>query len=668
MLKKLFSGKAEFVYLTVILILLALIAVYNWVIAALACILIAGVSVLTHKSDTERNREITRYFDAISQSVDQATTYAVQNLPIGIAIVDKDSALCWANSVLLDWVGASVQENERIDKAMENLNVDRIWGKTGYFYETINDRQYRVVYKSLSDELSDGNGYLILYFDDVTETEHQKALFMKSIPVFASIEIDNMEEVAKGMSAVQQATLWTDVNNCIVSELTELGCYIHSYTNGKYFACLSRSALNALTENNFSFLDKIRRIHTANRIPVTLSMGVAAIQEELLNEGDTNFDGLAEKAKAGLDLALGRGGDQVVVYEKDGTPHFYGGKSQSVEKATRVRARVVAQAMRELVYGCDSVFITGHVREDYDCLGAAIGVAHMARLSGRPVYIILSEQLDAVHPLLDQLKEDELYSLFITADEAVRLCTDKSLLFIVDTHRGDMAAGSKLLDITPNRVVIDHHRRCADFIKRPLLTYMETSSSSTSELVTELIQYYQDEVELTSLEATALYAGIVVDTKNFAVQTGVRTFDAAAYLRRCGAEPEIVRSIFSSDFATVRLKSSLLAKATIEDGVAMLDCGDLKENATMLAAQLADILINLNNVRASFTFYELAEKTVGVCARSKGEVNVQRVMEVLGGGGHSNVAGAQLKGLTIEEAQEAVRKALEEITEEKESE
>ena len=397
-------------------------------------------------------------------------------------------------------------------------------------------------------------------------------------------------------------------------------------------------------------------------------MGVAAIQEELLNEGDTNFDVLAEKAKAGLDLALGRGGDQVVVYEKDGTPHFYGGKSQSVEKATRVRARVVAQAMRELVYGCDSVFITGHVREDYDCLGAAIGVAHMARLSGRPVYIILSEQLDAVHPLLDQLKEDELYSLFITADEAAHLCTDKSLLFIVDTHRGDMAAGSKLLDITPNRVVIDHHRRCADFIKHPLLTYMETSSSSTSELVTELIQYYQDEVELTSLEATALYAGIVVDTKNFAVQTGVRTFDAAAYLRRCGADPEIVRSIFSSDFATVRLKSSLLAKATIEDGVAMLDCGDLKENATMLAAQLADMLINLNNVRASFTFYELAEKTVGISARSKGEVNVQRVMEVLGGGGHSNVAGAQLKGLTIEEAQEVVWKALEEITEEKESE
>ena len=274
MLKKLFSGKAEFVYLTVILILLALIAVYNWVIAALACILIAGVSVLTHKSDTERNREITRYFDAISQSVDQATTYAVQNLPIGIAIVDKDSALCWANSVLLDWVGASVQENERIDKAMENLNVDRIWGKTGYFYETINDRQYRVVYKGLSDEISDGNGYLILYFDDVTETEHQKTLFMKSIPVFASIEIDNMEEVAKGMSAVQQATLWTNVNNCIVSELTELGCYIHSYTNGKYFACLSRSALNVLTETNFSFLDKIRQIHTANRFPLRSAWGL----------------------------------------------------------------------------------------------------------------------------------------------------------------------------------------------------------------------------------------------------------------------------------------------------------------------------------------------------------------------------------------------------------
>ena len=197
---------------------------------------------------------------------------------------------------------------------------------------------------------------------------------------------------------------------------------------------------------------------------------------------------------------------------------------------------------------------------------------------------------------------------------------------------------------------------------------METSSSSTSELVTELIQYYQEDVELSKLEATALYAGIVVDTKNFAVQTGVRTFDAAAYLRRCGADPEIVRSIFRSDFNTVKLKAELISRAVVRDGAAMTDCGRLEENATMVAAQLADLLVNIKDVKVSFTFYELPENTVGISARSKGEVNVQRVMELIGGGGHSNVAGAQLKGMTTEEAQAAVWKALKEVTEETEVE
>jgi c-di-AMP phosphodiesterase-like protein len=293
----------------------------------------------------------------------------------------------------------------------------------------------------------------------------------------------------------------------------------------------------------------------------------------------------------------------------------------------------------------------------------------MARLSGHPVHIVVSDQNDAVRPLTEQLHADEAFDdLLISADEAARICTEQTLLFVVDTHRGDMTAASNLLDMTPQRVVIDHHRRCAEIIKRPLLTYMETSSSSTSELVTELIQYYQEDVELSKLEATALYAGIVVDTKNFAVQTGVRTFDAAAYLRRCGADPEIVRSIFRSDFNTVKLKAELISRAVVRDGAVMTDCGRLEENASMVAAQLADLLVNIKDVKVSFTFYELPENTIGISARSKGEVNVQRVMELIGGGGHSNVAGAQLKGMTTEEAQAAVWKALKEVTEETEVE
>lgn len=661
MFKKLLARRNEEPVFLIMVLLLAVIAIYNWIVALLALILIVGAYVLTRKNTTERNREISQFFDAISQSVDQASTYAVQNLPIGIAIVDMQSSLCWANSVFRDWVG-DIDNDQKLDHIMPNLNIDKFWGKFGYFFEHIGERYYRVVYKYLQTEGTDEDNYLILYFEDITETEIQKMNCIASVPVFCDIEIDNMEEVAKGMSAVQQATLWTNVNNCLLDELTAVDGFIRSYGNEKYFACLSRKALNTLKEENFSFLEKIRMIHTVNRIPVTLSVGVAAFPEEVMTAGMANFNELADKARAGLDLALGRGGDQVVVYEEDGSPHFYGGKTRSVEKNTRVRARVVAQAIRELIDTSDCVLIMGHEREDYDSIGSAVGVAHMARLVGKPVHIVVSKQTDAICRLEKQILDvPEFKDLLISAETAQDLCNNQTLLFIVDTHRPDMTVSPELIEKTDRRVVIDHHRRSSDFIKKPLLTYTEPSSSSTSELVTELLQYYQEDVELAKIEATALYAGIIVDTKNFAVQTGVRTFDAAAYLRRSGADPEIVRELFSFDFDTVRDRARILADAKIADGIAMASCPPGIQNASIIAAQIADTLINIDNVSASFTFYELTPDCIGVSARSKGDINVQLVMEALGGGGHRTVAGAQLKGRSLIEAQGDVMTALHEI-------
>lgn len=661
MFKKLLSRRNEEPVFLIMVLLLAVIAIYNWIIALLALILIIGAYVLTRKNTTERNREISQFFDAISQSVDQASTYAVQNLPIGIAIVDMQSSLCWANSVFRDWVG-DIDNDQKLDHIMPNLNIDKFWGKFGYFFEHIGERYYRVVYKYLQTEGSDDDNYLILYFEDITETEIQKMNCIASVPVFCDIEIDNMEEVAKGMSAVQQATLWTNVNNCLLDELTAVDGFVRSYGNEKYFSCLSRKALDTLKEDNFSFLEKIRMIHTVNRIPVTLSIGVAAFPEEVMTAGMANFNELADKARAGLDLALGRGGDQVVVYEEDGSPHFYGGKTRSVEKNTRVRARVVAQAIRELIDTSECVLIMGHEREDYDSIGSAVGVAHMARLVGKPVHIIVSKQTDAICRLEKQILDVPAFKdLLISAEMAQDLCNSQTLLFIVDTHRPDMTVSPELIDKTDRRVVIDHHRRSSDFIKKPLLTYTEPSSSSTSELVTELLQYYQEDIELEKIEATALYAGIIVDTKNFAVQTGVRTFDAAAYLRRSGADPEIVRELFSFDFETVRDRARILSDAKIDDGVAMASCPSGLQNASIIAAQIADTLINIDNVSASFTFYELTSDCIGVSARSKGDINVQLVMEALGGGGHRTVAGAQLKGRSLTEAQGDVMAALHEV-------
>ena len=661
MFKKLLTNRNEETFIGVVLILLLIIAFYNWIIALLACIVIGGVYVLTHKTNTERNREISQLFDAISQSVDQASTYAVQNLPIGIAIVDMESSLCWANSVFRDWVG-DIEDNQRLDYIMPNLNIDKFWGKFGYFFEHIGKRYYRVVYKYLQTEGSEEDNYLILYFEDITETEQQKLNCLAAMPVFCDIAIDNMEEVGKGMTAVQQATLWTNVNNCLIDALTAHNAFVRSYGNDNYIACLSREALNALKEDNFSFLEQIRSIHTVNRIPVTVSMGIAAFPEDIVTKGKANFNELADKAHSGLDLALGRGGDQVVVYEEDGSAHFYGGKTRSVEKNTRVRARVVSQAIRELIETCDLVLIMGHEREDYDSIGAAIGVARMAKIGGKPVHIVISRQTEAISRIEKEIRDvPEFADLLITADMAEVACNDQTLLFIVDTHRPDMTVAPQLLDKTERRVVIDHHRRSSDFIKKPLLVYTEPSSSSTSELVTELLQYFDEDPELQKIEATALYAGIVVDTKNFSVQTGVRTFDAAAYLRRCGADPDIVRELFSSDFDSVKLKAQLLSEARIADGIAMTSCPKDVPNAQIISAQVADMLVNITDVEASFTFYELPDNIIGVSARSKGDINVQLIMEAIGGGGHRTVAGVQLKGRTLIEAQNEVMDAIHEV-------
>ena len=310
MFKNLLSRRSDGPFFLITVLLILVIAVYNWIIALLAVILTGGAYVLTRKNHNERSREISQFFDAISRSVDQASTYAVQNLPIGIAIIDMQSNLCWANSVFRDWVG-DIDNDQKLDHIMPNLKVDKFWGKSGYFFEHISERYYRVVYKYLQTEAAEDDNYLILYFEDITDTERQKINSLAAVPVFCDIEIDNMEEVAKGMTAVQRATLVTNVNNALIGELSGHNCFIRGYGNEKYIACMSRETLEFYKENNFAFLEKIRAIHTVNQIPVTLSMGVALFPSDVIAAGKADFNELADKARAGLDLALGRGGDQV---------------------------------------------------------------------------------------------------------------------------------------------------------------------------------------------------------------------------------------------------------------------------------------------------------------------------------------------------------------------
>ncbi len=460
--------------------------------------------------------------------------------------------------------------------------------------------------------------------------------------VFAFIQIDNLEDVLQGLDENQRNTLQSEVHQHLLAWCGRMHGFLRKYSEDMYMGIFSRQDLERMIGEKFDILDVVRELRVGNKIPVTLSMGVAASGLTMSERG--------QRAQTGLDLALGRGGDQAAVYV-NGEVQFYGGKAKVMEKNTRVKARVVAHAIRELMQEAKDVMIMGHEGEDFDSLGSAMGVARMAAHLGKKVNIVVGEIALSFEKLQELLPDyTEYEELFLTVDEALELVTPKTLLFVVDTHRVFLTAAPKLIDIVERRVVIDHHRRSEDFIPTPMIVYLEPSASSTSELVTELVTYFDEKLELTRLEASALFAGMVVDTKNFAVQTGVRTFEAAAYLRRSGADPAIVRHLFMVDMENLKLRAAILAGSqSLAGGVVIAACPAEVKNGQIISAQAADTMLTIEGVRVSFVLCP-GDGGVGISARSNGDVNVQVIMEAFGGGGHQTVAGAHIDGVDVPEA------------------
>ena len=406
-------------------------------------------------------------------------------------------------------------------------------------------------------------------------------------------------------------------------------------------------------------INKVREIKVGNKIPPTISISIACEEK--------NLQLLGQKAQSGLDLALGRGGDQAVVAVA-GEMQFFGGKNLVQAKSTRVRARIVAQALHELMLSSDKIIVMGHVNEDYDSLGAAIGVAKMAFSLSKEAYIVASGQgysLDKMKELAEE--NDAVYSsIIIDGQAALDRITPKTLLILVDHHRAMLSASQEVLCAISKKVIIDHHRRAEDLIKNSTLLYLEPLSSSTSELVAELISYFDDNLLLNASEASALYAGIVVDTKNFAVQTGERTFEAAAFLRRNGADPRLVHRLFRDERTTVMQKAKLVAEARAPlPGlvVSVYEEAPVSDTTSIIMAQAADELVTMSDVFVSVVMAE-TESGLLVSARSDGSVNVQVIMEELGGGGHQTVAGVQLKGVKAADIEDQIielaRKQIEE--------
>ncbi|QWU06654.1 DHH family phosphoesterase [Heyndrickxia coagulans] len=635
--------------IAVSLILLGIIFFYHWWITAAGIVVLGALSYCAFYVEQRSSEEIERYISNLSYRVKRVGEEALMEMPIGIMLYNEDYIIEWTNPFMASCFNEDTLVGRSLYDVAEVL-VPLI--KQEMHSETIslNERKYRVVLK-LEERL--------LYFFDITEQAEVEQLYEDERTVIAIIYLDNYDEVTQGMDDQSVSSLNSLVTSILNKWTMEFGLFFKRISSDKFIAVFNERILHELEDNKFSILDEVREVTAKQNVALTLSIGVGA--------GVPSLPELGELAQSSLDIALGRGGDQVAIRQANGKVKFYGGKTNPVEKRTRVRARVISHALRELMMERDKVMIMGHKFPDMDAIGAAVGIRKVAEINQKDGYIILnpSETDTSVKRLLGEIKQyPDLYARFITPDEALEMATDDTLLVVVDTHKPSLVIDERIVRRIENVVVIDHHRRGEDFIKNPLLVYMEPYASSTSELVTELMEYQPKNGKINMLEATALLAGIIVDTKSFTLRTGSRTFDAASYLRAQGADTVLVQKFLKEDLRSYIQRARLVETVKFPlNGIAVAKGKNDTIYSPVLIAQAADTILTMNGVDASFVVGRRSENEVGISARSLGSVNVQIIMEALDGGGHLSNAAAQLKNITVDEAEEKLIQVIEEYME-----
>ncbi len=491
---------------------------------------------------------------------------------------------------------------------------------------------------------------------DVTERQQLAVSLSEQETVVGMIFLDNYEEVVDNLDESRWPILSALIDRKLNQLAQDVDGVIRKLEKDRYFFLMKKGMLLQLKEKKFEILNDIREISVGDHIPVTVSMGIGI--------GGNSLDESMQYAKASIDLALGRGGDQVVVKEGESFV-FYGGKTGEMGRNARIRARVKADALWELMGESSGILVMGHKNGDLDSMGACLGICAIARAMDKRCNIVMDEVGVGIRRLWDKMMANGSHmNLTLKTGEALKTMDAKTLVIIVDTHRKTMVESPQVLEAAKRIVLFDHHRKSADAIDQAVLVYHEAYASSTAELITEMIQHIGKRVKLTSDEADALLAGITVDTKNFCVKTGAITFEAAGFLRRNGADSIRVRLLFQNDMDAYKAKASTVKDAELFMGnIAISVCPANVENSTLTAAQAADELMNVTGVKASFVCCKVGD-TVYISARSFGDINVQRIMERLGGGGHLTVSGAQLQNVTTEEAKDAIRHAIEEYLKE----
>lgn len=613
----------------------------------------------------------------INELVNFATQYGtvqkqlLNDFEIPYALLDYNSRFLWMNEKFTEITGKDKNYHKSVTTVFPSLTKDIL--QKSEAVESINvmldDRNYRISMKRIYFDsvtkdsaivaINDSDEYLtaIYLFDEtelnryIRENEEQKL-------VAGLIYIDNYEEALDSIEDVKRSLLIALVDRKVNKYFTEIDALVRKIEKDKYFVVFKYKYLEQLSADKFKLIEDVKSIKVGNEMAITLSIGVGA--------GGVSYTQNYEYARMGIDLALGRGGDQVVVKEGEEVT-YYGGKAKQVERNTRVKARVKAHALREIIESREHVVIMGHTISDVDSLGAAIGVYCAARVLGKKAQIVLNEVTTSLRPLVECFTEEKGYpaDLFIKNEEALLITNKNTLVMVVDTNRPSYTECPELLKRTDTICVFDHHRQNSEVIENPVLSYIEPYASSACEMIAEVLQYFSENIKLEPSEADCIYAGILIDTNNFMTKTGVRTFEAAAYLRRAGAEVTRVRKMLRNDMAAYKARAEAVRHAEVYRGsFAISVCpADNIESPTIVGAQAANELLNIVGIKASFVLTEYQGK-IYISSRSIDEINVQLIMERVGGGGHLNVAGAQLTNCTIQEAKRIIQDTIDEMLEE----
>ena len=625
-------------------------------------------SILAYRN-TKLNYDLMNFASGFGQVQRQL----IKEMAVPYAILDEQGHLLWANDEFMSIVEYEKAARRNISNVLPGLSAE-VFPKDAQDEEvniSYNDANYRVVMRRVAmgnfeedeeylvDQVTGGENALIaVYLFDETEKVACIKENKEQRMIAGLLYIDNYEEALESIDEVRRSLLVALIDRKINKYFQNIDALVKKLEKDKYFLVFKQKYLNELQASKFSLLDEVKAVNIGNDMAVTISIGLGVNAE--------NYVRAYEFARAAIDLALGRGGDQAVVKEGEKIM-YYGGKSVQVQKTTRVKARVKAHALKELVEAKDKVVIMGHSIGDVDSFGASVGIYRIAKTLGKKANIVINDVTKSVRPILKRFTEVADYEndMFINGSQAKEIVDANTLLVVVDVNRPSYTECPDLLGLTKTIVVFDHHRQTEESIENAVLSYIEPYASSTCEMVAEMLQYIGDGLRLRSLESDALYSGIIIDTNNFQTKTGVRTFEAAAFLRRNGADITKIRKSLRSDVDEYQVRAAAIRDVEVYlDVFAITDCNAQNtESPTVVGAQVANELLNINNITASFVLTEFAGK-VYISARSIDEVNVQIIMEQLGGGGHMSMAGAQLSNVTIEEARDVLKKTLDKMKKE----